>query len=208
MRENFIKLLQDQPLFNGNNSATKLNIHIPIRGGLNNFCVDINQRISAVTNSGIDFSPKSFHVPHITLSMGFVRNEANFEEIMLRVFLFSQEIKPFEITTGNPYLKAPQLKYVFIDTDQAEMIIALKQKLESALGDLLEPLNWDVVNEPPHISLAYVKKDILLVKALLNNYQQSFTFSADAVELSYCGPLGTCVGTIRTFEFFRPNSLR
>ena len=67
MRNLFIKLLQDQPNQNFGNQNTKINIHIPIRGSMLGYCIEINQEIQEITSSGVDFNPKSFQIPHIPL---------------------------------------------------------------------------------------------------------------------------------------------
>ena len=201
MRETFIKLLQSQPSQNFGNTNTKINIHIPIRGEMLNYCMDINQKIQKITSSGVSFNPDSFQIPHITLYMGFVKNQNDYIQIMKRVYEISRELKIFEITPLKAYLKGPKKNYVFIDTEQAESIIELKKKFKKELGEYMEPLTWDVVSSTPHITIGYIKQDFSLVEELLIDYPLGYSFYADAVEVSYGGPWGSCIGSIRTFEF-------
>lgn len=201
MRDLFIKLLQDQPSQNFGNKNTKINIHIPIRGRMLDYCIEINQEIQAITSSGIDFGPKSFQIPHITLYMGFVRNQKDFYSIMETIYSITKELKPFEISPTSPYLKAPKNNYAFIDTDRSSQIIDLKRIFKSRLDHFLEPLTWDVVGEIPHITIGYIKSKSNEVDELLSYYELGPNFYADAVEISFGGPWGSCIGTIRTFEF-------
>lgn len=201
MRNLFIKLLQDQPNQNFGNQNTKINIHIPIRGSMLDYCIEINQEIQEITSSGVDFNPKSFQIPHITLYMGFVRNEKDFYSIMKTVYSITKELKSFKISPTCPYLKAPRNNYAFIDTDKSSQIIDLKRIFKSKLDNFLEPLNWDVVGEIPHITIGYIKSKANEVNKLLSDYKLGPNFYADAVEISFGGPWGSCIGTIRTFEF-------
>jgi len=196
MRNIYIRLLEDQP------ENTKINIHIPIRGDMLDYCIEANREVLKVSNfDGIDFKPDSFQIPHITLYMGFVRNEADFKEIMNNVYLFSKEIEPFEILPSKAFLKGPKRNYIFIGTKQSQKIIDLKKEIKNILNKYIEPLSFDVVNEIPHITIGYIKKDFYLVEETLEKLEVGPSFWANAIEVSFCGSFGSCIGTIRTFEF-------
>ncbi|WP_455076359.1 hypothetical protein [Prevotella koreensis] len=120
---------------------------------------------------------------------------------MKTVYSITKGLKSFKISPANPYLKASKNNYAFIDTDKSSQIIDLKRIFKSKLDNFLEPLNWDVVGETPHITIGYIKSRANEVNELLSDYELGPNFYADAVEISFCGPWGSCIGTIRTFEF-------
>jgi len=179
---------------------TKVNIHIPIRGHLSKYCFSVNDKVKSVTDTEIDFGFKSFQIPHITIYMGYLKSDAIFEELLERLYLYSSKISAFEITFTEPYLKEPKENYLFLDTYQSEKIIKLKQEVKDLIGDLIEPLEWDVVAEPPHITLAYIKRNQAAIKQLLRYFTPPPKLFANAIELSFCGPRGSCLGTIKSIE--------
>ena len=73
--------------------------------------------------------------------------------------------------------------------------------LKRKLNKFIEPLNWDLSKETPHITVAYLKTNFNLIATLFKDYRLGPSFYADAIEVSFGGPWGSCIGTIRTFEF-------
>ena len=200
MRERFIKDLSEQPNQNFGNKGTKINIHFPLRGDISNYCIRLNQEIQKITKSGIDFSPKSFQAPHLTLYMGFVHNEQNYTSILNELYNLAQEMNPSEIITRKPYLVEPKKNYIFLDTEQSFQLIDLKRTIKEKISKWMDPLSWDIVNEVPHITVAYIKDNFDEIEDLLREYPVGAEWVGDSFELSYGGPWGSCLGSIRTFE--------
>ena len=207
MRDKFIKELMNQPSQNFGNNGTKINIHFPLRGDISHYCIDINREIQKITKSGIDFAPSSFHVPHLTLYMGFIKNEDHYKRVLDSVHGFVLNMAPFEIIPTKAYVKEPKRNYIFIDTEQSQKIIEIKQRLKERVLQWIEPLSWDVVNETPHITVGYIKDNFETVEEMLEEYQIGPAWWADCIEVSYGGAWGSCLGSIRTFEFTDENSL-
>src|SRR6476469_3571260 len=86
----------------------KINIHFPVRGSLYHYCRDLNEKISTATANEVSFRAPSFHIPHITLYMGFVNNLAQLESVLLKTEEASFALKTFEIRPSAPYLKTPK----------------------------------------------------------------------------------------------------
>jgi 2'-5' RNA ligase len=200
MRQAYIKLLSEQPKQNFGNTNTKINIHFPVRGDLLNYCLKLNEQLRKVTWSGIDFSPASFQIPHLTLYMGFVRTESDYNNVLNTTYNFAKQIKRININVTKPYLKLPQKRYVFIDTKQSSEIISLKQEFKHRLDQWMEPLSWDVVAEIPHLTMGYVKGCHAEIEELLKTFEEGPDFITEAFEISFGGPWGSSIGTIRTFE--------
>ncbi|MBK9726503.1 MAG: hypothetical protein IPO86_00130 [Saprospiraceae bacterium] len=201
MISRFIDLLHDQPNQNFGNKHSKINIHFPLRGEIANYCMQLNKEIQLITKSGVDFSPKSFQIPHLTLYMGFIANEKNYEAVLDEVYHFSQKMLPIKISSSIPYLKKPKRNYLFIDTEQSDYLIDLKLQLKEKVSKWIEPLNWDVVGETPHITVAYIRENFDAVEKLLENYRVGPDWIGDSFEISYGGPWGSCLGALRSFEF-------
>ena len=200
MKERFVRAIQEQPIEKPGQGFSKLNIHIPIREQAWNYCIAINSDIRAITNSYVDFSSISFQIPHITLYMGYVTSEANYSEIMMAVSQFTLTCKPFQISFSKPYLKHPKRTYAFLDVCESSRIINMKRQLHALLNAYIEPLNWDVVEEAPHITIAYIKTNFDEVEAKLKKMPPAPVMNAAAIEVSFCGPYGSCLGSIRCFE--------
>lgn len=200
MRERFIELLSKQPEYNRGIEGTKINIHIPIRGEANRYCMEINKAVRQLTKSDIDFSPNSFHIPHITLYMGYVNSESDFDLAMEKIHQLTMSIPSTIIKLTKPYLKEPKKNYLFIDTNKTTELIKLKEEVKSVCNNIIEPLDWDVVGETPHITLAYIQNGFNQVNNLLSSFNRELTLDFNSIEISYCGPRGSCIGTIRAFE--------
>lgn len=200
MRETFIDLLSKQPQYNRGLSGTKINIHIPIRGAANRFCMELNEAVRKLTVSNIDFSPSSFHIPHITLYMGYVNSNKDFDLVMKKIHDLTKTISSFKIQLTSLYLKNPNMNYLFVDTNKVNELIKLKREVKSLCGNLIEPLEWDVAGEIPHITVAYIQDQFEQVNKILPSFNRELTLDFSAIEISYCGPKGTCIGTIRAFE--------
>lgn len=200
MRETFIEQLSKQPQYNRGIEGTKINIHIPIRGEANRFCIEANEAVRRVTKSDIDFSPNSFHIPHITLYMGYVNSESDFDLLMKKIHELSLTIPSTKMQLTKPYLKEPKKNYLFVDTNKSNELIKLKGEVKSLCGNLVEPLDWDVVGETPHITIAYIQSGFDQVNKLLPSFNREISLDFNAIEISYCGARGSCLGAIRAFE--------
>ncbi len=181
--------------------GTKINIHFPLRGNLANFCIQLNQDIQKLIKSDIDFSNKSFHIPHLTLYMGYINNVEDFIEVLEKLHVISQKLRPQKFNLSSPYLKEPKLNYVFVDTDFSSEIITLKSSIKELCDTNIQPLEWNVVAEKPHITLAYIKEDFKKVNEYLKSVHFVPALETSAIEISFCGIRGTCVGAIKSFEY-------
>ncbi|KAF0199762.1 MAG: Uncharacterized protein FD166_190 [Bacteroidetes bacterium] len=198
MKDNFIKALIDQK---ESRTGTKINIHFPLRGDISNYCIELNREIQRLTKSSIDFSPKSFQIPHLTLYSGFVTNENNFNSILNEIYELAQEMNPIEITPTRPILVKPKKNYIFIHTDQSNQINELKRDLKDRISKWIQPLGWDIISEAPHISIAYINNNYEEIEEFLEEYHIGSNWYGDSIEVSYSGPWGSCLGSIRAFEF-------
>ena len=178
----------------------KINIHFPLRGQLHKLALDVNKRINDKTSTEIDFSAKSFQVPHVTIYMGFVHHIENLQMLMQQTREFFSKRNPLRVRVTAPYLKQPRRNWVFIDLVESQDFIELKSEFKQAADPYMEPLSWDVVSEPPHITVGYIKSEFDIVARELEQFAITDSFLLDAVELSFGGSRGSCLGSIRTFE--------
>jgi 2'-5' RNA ligase len=200
-RDYFIKLLNEQPKQNDNIPFTKVNIHIALRGDIVKYCIKLNNQIQAITPSQVDFSPSSFQIPHLTLEMGLVKNDNDFCELMNSVADFASELKPFTVIPLSLYLAKPSRNYAFVETDKVVEILHLKSLAKDKFKKWIIPLEWDVSKAIPHITVGYISNHFDELEDLLNDFKTGPQWTADAIEVSYTGSRGSCIGTIRTFEF-------
>ena len=178
----------------------KINVHFPLRGQLHRLALDVNRRINDKTSTEIDFSAKSFQVPHVTIYMGFVHDIEALQMLMEQTREFFGKRTPLRVSVTAPYLKQPRRNWVFIDLVESEDLIQLKTEFREAADPYMEPLSWDVVSEPPHITVGYIKSEFDAVARELEQFVVKNFFWLEAVELSFGGSRGSCLGSIRTFE--------
>jgi 2'-5' RNA ligase len=178
----------------------KINVHFPLRGQLHRLALDVNKRINDKTSTEIDFSAKSFQVPHVTIYMGFVHHIEDLQMLMEKTREFFSKRNPLKVSVTAPYLKQPRRNWVFIDLVESDDFIQLKTEFKEAVDPYMEPLSWDVVSEPPHITVGYIKSGFDAVANELEQFVIKNSFLLDAVELSFGGSRGSCLGSIRTFE--------
>lgn len=200
MKEKYIALLTSQPSLDSNLNLSKINIHLPIRGEMQKYCIGLNQRIRTITETEIDLGPSSFKIPHLSLYMGFVDTETNFNRILEVLFDYSETLEPFFVSSASAYLKEPDKNYVFLGIDQIYEINVLKQEIRDRINKHIIPLDWDIMQEVPHITLGYINSNFVEVSNLLENHPRGPSWMADALEISFCGERGSCLGTIKAFE--------
>jgi 2'-5' RNA ligase len=200
MRSKFLQLINQQQLFQKNNSLLKINIHIAIRGAIKNHCLNVNQLIQAETKSLIDFSENSYHKPHLTLNMGYVRKESDLKNIFIQLDKLSKNINPFLLKSKRVYIVEPENKFVFIDSNNIEKLMSLKKEVHLLTKKYLLPLSWDVLSAKPHITVAYITKDIKKIRRILISKSEEIKWPVEAIEISICGLKGSCLGTLKSFE--------
>lgn len=199
LRENYIKLLNKQPGYNQGNSATKINLHLPVFGVINDFVLKSNKRILEITESEINFSPSSFQIPHITLAMGFIESIKDYENICYKLTDFVEHLPSLNLTFKQPYIKKPSNKYVFIDVNPANEIIMLKKELNSLIKSDFKSVKWDILNEPPHITIGYINGK---QKEIESEFYQipEVSMTVNQMNLSFTGNRGSVIGTLKEFR--------
>ena len=200
-RDTFIRLLNEQPKQNDNIPFTKVNIHISLRGDIVKYCFGLNKEVQSITKSQVDFSPASFQIPHLTIEMGYVKTERDFKNLMNDISDFAKELSAFEVVPQKPYLSKPKRNYVFVDTDKDELILTIKEKAKEKFKEWIVPLEWDVSKATPHITVGYITDNYDQVEELIEDYTTGPNWIANTIEISYTGSRGSCIGTIRSFEF-------
>lgn len=201
MRDHFINLLNQQPLRNLGNPASKLNIHIPLEGKIVDYCVGLNKEIQKITPSLIDFGPSSFQSPHLTIDMGFVNSENDFKQLMDAIQSFAKELDPFSISSGKPYLGDFKAGYVLMDIEPQEFLHEIKLKAKQRFSPFLQSLDWDICKAASHITLAFVEDHFKEIRMLLDKYPSEQKCIANALEVSFVGPKGSCLGNLKKIEF-------
>ncbi|PIE45352.1 MAG: hypothetical protein CSA45_03145 [Gammaproteobacteria bacterium] len=198
LKESYIKLLNKQSHYNQGNSATKINLHLPVFGAINDFVLKSNRRILEITESEINFSPSSFQIPHITLAMGFIHSIKDYEAICYKISDFANHLPSLDLTFEQPYIRKPGNKYVFIDVNPANKIIKLKKELNSLIKSDFESVKWDILNEPPHITIGYINDK---QKEIEKEFYQTpeVTMTVNQINLSFTGSRGSVLGIIKEF---------
>lgn len=176
----------------------KINIHIPIRGKLFSDCLEINKIINQKEKSAIDFSATSLQIPHLTLLMGTVYNKESLDNIFNTVAELSNKINPFVLPITNPYIKQPNNKYLFIDVKDNGTLEDFQNQLKRKINTEIECSRFGGINFEPHITLGYCASKF---EKPMNFNLSIGEINIDAIEISLSGSKGSCIGSLRTFEF-------
>lgn len=201
MKNSFIQLLNEQVSQNDNPLNTNLNIHFCLRGEIVKYCLDLNSEIQKITESQIDFRPQSFHVPHMTLVRGFVTSNSEFESFVYSLYNLAGELSPIEIICKNPYRSPKKTNYILIEIDNNQLVQSLIKNVKDKIKNCFNFFQHSSIKETAHITVAYVTDEFAKIEKLTKNYAPSPKWLANAIEISFAGLRGTCLGTIRSFEF-------
>jgi hypothetical protein len=106
---------------------------------------------------------------------------------------------PVKVSIGKPYIKKPDNNYVFSDVLPSGPILSIKKSLWKSLSSYLRPLDWDVINEPPHITLAYINENYSNIETYLAESKPLGDTVFISISVSFSGEYGTCLGTIKTY---------
>jgi hypothetical protein len=165
-------------------------------------CSLINSGIIQIASSEISFAYTSIQKPHVTLSMGYCENLSDFFSVIREVAFIVTNIKPANCFVGKPYIKSPDNNYIFADVEPFSTILPIKKLLWESLSRYLRPLDWDVVQEKAHITLAYIADNKEKVSQYLENISPLGETLFKDVSVSFAGKRGTCLGTIKTFHYY------
>jgi len=193
--ENYITTLKQQI---NKNSETKINIHLPVFGKIKEHCIYLNKEISKITKNQIDFTSTSFMLPHITLYIGFVRNNKDYILLNDKLTTFIKTFKPLKLSFSKPYIKNNK-NYVFIDIVEKDKIFKVKKDLYNIIKPYVKDVNWDVVNEPAHITIAYIENNNTKVNKLISKYTLTEELNVSKINLALSGNKGSCLGILKEF---------
>lgn len=185
--------------------STKINIHFNINNELLELCEKINQDINNVSSGFIRFGIQSIAVPHISIFMGYINSREQLKEIFEQTFALSKEIEPFRIDPTRLYFKSmtknsPQ--YLFLDVLQREEIMQFKSILDGVLKDKTDPIGWNFLEEPPHITLGCYKHLSKSIKEIVEKYYEYPNCKINRLGVSISGAQGVCLSELKSFELF------
>lgn len=178
----------------------KLNLHLSLRGSLRNLAYKVNEFITKAGASEIRFSAASFLWPHVTLNLGWADSQSQLDELMSRLSQLSAKTNPLKLFATKLYAVEPKRSWVFVDVEPANSIISLKRELEAKVRDVLRPVEWDVINQSPHITVGYVKGSLTASLPSLEFFGENTSSTVDSFGISFCGARGTCVGKIQEYD--------
>lgn len=199
--ENIYRHLYEKTVVVDSKNSTKINIHFSIRGDINSYCLKLNKEIIKTSGfQNIDFGYGSIQFPHLTLAMGYIRNQKDLFNLLKAVSKFVNKQTVIPTKFSNPYLVQPNNNYIFLDAEQNETILRIKKELHRYTKNIFNPFKDEVIAAIPHITLGYVEqKDTSLIN-LLQQYPAPPETILDSIGVSFCGSLGSCVGLIKSFE--------
>lgn len=186
-----------------NGDFVKVNIHLNIHGALLDLCNRINNEIRNTGYSFIDFSEKNIIVPHVSLFMGYINSFEQFEMILKIAHDFSVTTEKFRIDPTRVHLKDTAFtssKYILMDLLQNEEIHQQKQYFENLLKGKIKPMEWDFLNESPHITLGCFDKKPKKIEKVLNKYYEFPYCQIRDIGISISGKKGVCLANLKTFD--------
>lgn len=151
------------------------------------------------------FAPIGRQIPHITMLMGTVDNNASLRAVSDIVALTAAGFDAISYSIGEPYFPAPDRRYVFVDTDPQAAFLAQRTVLQERLGHLLEIDDFGDANNVSHITLGFNDSGNDL--AVLGEPSGGTTRGiASSLQIALTGPRGTCIETLELFAVGNPHS--
>jgi hypothetical protein len=172
----------------------KLNVHWVIEGRLRQILVFLNRLFVTQCESEIDFSNE--HQPHITILRGYALDE---DEVRARFADFARQLAPIQFRLGAPYQDPRGGRYVFMDPADPIPFIQAKLRAQTAISSILRPSTNGGASNPPHLSLAYVRRNCSMPQDA-EFYSSAELFVVNRIALSRCGDHGTCIGQIAAVD--------
>lgn len=200
---NYIQELSDQLLLLNKNEKIKIDVHFIVSEPLNSFCINLNQKIQHVNQGLIHMGREAIILPHISIFMGYVTSYQMLDSLISSVGTYAQSQSQFCIAPTTMYLKgvtknAPQ--YLFIDLLQNQYITEQKRKLSEYLKDIVLPINWDMEEEPPHITVGCYNKITEKTLSIIDENRIIPPCMISQIGVSVSGNKGVCLGLLKVYQ--------
>jgi len=177
-------------------SVYKVNIHFPVRGKFNKYCLELNAKINAVTKNWIKFD--DYHIPHLTLAMGNISSQ-DIKKLISILDLFCRGQRIQKISPLRPKALNNEETYILTHIVEINEVLSVKKELNNLLGELVKPLRDDIVSTA-HITVGYIEQQQRAVNKILAMQEAPPPWNADAIEISFCGNKGVSFSPIKIFE--------
>lgn len=186
-----------------NGDFVKINIHFNINGDLLKLCENINQDINQHAMGLIHFGVKSITIPHISVFMGYINSFERFELILEKVYEFANKTKSFRVDPTQLYLKSftkTSPKYLFLDLLQNKEIQEQKKYFCLLFENQIKSMEWNFLQEPPHITLGCYKGINNIVIKEIEKYHEFPYCQIEDIGVSISGGKGVCLGNLKSFK--------
>lgn len=174
----------------------RLNINLALSEALKHEIVDLNRIVVEDGFSEISFQAQSSQIPHITLLMGDVDSEADFEDIVAACQKFATALSVFSFEVSSPYLKQPSQNYIFSDVLPQDLFLTIRQSLHNGVAQFIKCDDHGNPDTPSHITIAYAQPFYPYPSKLVS-MQKPTLGCAEMVQICRTGPRGTCVEVLR-----------
>lgn len=200
--------LQLNKLCNGD--FVKVNIHLNINGSLLDLCEKINHEVNKHSFGLIYFGVENITVPHISIYMGYINSFEKFEFILQKTSEYAKKTKSFRVDPTQLYLKSvtnASLKYLFLDLLQNQKIIEQKKYFCNLFESQVKPIEWDFLNEPPHITLGCYEGISNMAVKQIEKYHEFPYCEIEDIGISISGNKGVCLGNLKSFKLENHNAI-
>lgn len=200
---NYVQELSDQLLLLNKNEKMKIDVHFIVSEPLNSFCVNLNRKIQHVNQGLIHMGREAIILPHISIFMGYVTSYQMLDLLISNVGTYAQSQSPFCIDPTSMYFKgltknAPQ--YLFIDFLQNQYITEQKRKLSALLKDIVLPMDWNMEEEPPHITVGCYNKITEKALSIIDENGIIPPCMISQIGVSVSGNKGVCLGLLKVYQ--------
>ena len=171
----------------------KINIHLTVDDTTDHYVRLINKGICNVARSAIRFDGNSPAFPHITLTMGYMKEDAEDDEILTVIFSKAMSIGPQRLKILPPFLDKGR-NYILSAVEGGDIA-----RIKTDFMDILTPFLDMKSNhsKTPHMTFGCLENndDIPAVEKFLAQCQNEFMCTGHFIELSDAGPNGTCINS-------------
>lgn len=186
-----------------NNKKTKINVHFIVTEPLTSSCFEINKKVNqcnhGLLNLGIDY----ITLPHISLCSGYISDISALKTVFQIVDKYAKSIDCFSIDPTSIYFKESpthKSKYLFVNLLQSDLLMHHKKQLDFLLRDIILPLDWNMPDEPAHITVGAFDSINDKSEKIIDSCKLLPSCKILQIGVSVVGKKGVCLGLLKSFD--------
>jgi len=181
----------------------RVNISFMLCETIHAHVLSLNRLVVDAGYNEICFSGPDAVMPHITLLMGEVDTEDEYDLLAEELRVLAETMYPIQYRIGRPYLRQPSQHFIFVDVHPERKFRDYRVEMHADLGRYIECDHHGGPHNVSHITIGYCP---IVYPGLQELVRKSNRLPgiADTIQLSVAGKRGTCVKKLHEFRLRDP----